>query len=109
MVKLLILILISTRVQSKILFVLNIIYNSSVFDPEAGPHDRILDEIERDGVIYILQGKFNFYFFRNHLANLQCFDKSIVVLDFSSVLPYDSDYLQEYSKFISLCREEDYS
>lgn len=67
-----------------------------------------LNNFEGRAVIYILQGKFNFFFYQNHLSNLACFEKEVIVLDLTYVLDYDIEYIGEYGKLVAKCLLESY-
>lgn len=57
------------------------------------------------GVIYILNGPFNFIMEDIHLSNLKYLDKEIVVLDLSSIFGDDIEFLEEYTTFIDTLDE----
>lgn len=61
----------------------------------------LLTSFAQRSVIYKLRGRFNFLFYKTHLANLRHLDKKVVILDFSQVILNDIEFIGEYSKFIS--------
>lgn len=72
-------------------------------------HDEdLVGKIKSDAVLYILKGRFNFLFYRTHVANLRHIDKKNVVLDFSYVFSNDVEFIQEYFSFIRKLSEENF-
>ena len=62
--------------------------------------DQVFLGMKSRGIIYRINGPFNFLMEDIHLANLVYFNKEIVVLDLSSVFGNDVEFLEEYTAFI---------
>lgn len=61
----------------------------------------LLTSFHQRSVIYILKGRFNFLFYKTHLANIRHLDKKVVILDFSKIIANDIEFIGEYAEFIS--------
>ena len=66
----------------------------------------LVEKIKNDGVLYELKGRFNFLFYRTHVANLRHLDKKYVVVDFSYIFGDDIEFIQEYCSFINKLEQE---
>lgn len=65
-----------------------------------------LIKISTDGIVYQLRGRFGFLHYKTHLANIRHFGKSPVLLDFSKVIDYDSEFIVQYGKLIKAVKTE---
>lgn len=72
----------------------------SAITQEDKPVDNIVTKIKSDCVLYELRGRFNFLFYRTHVANLKHIDRKHVVLDFTYIFSNDIEFIQEYYSFI---------
>ena len=63
-------------------------------------NEAFLRDLGQRGVIYELRGRFNFLFYRTHVANIIHLDKQVVLLDFEKVLENDIEFISEYCSLI---------
>lgn len=71
-------------------------------------YQHLIDNFDSDGVILILEGRFNFIYYKNLLGSLECFNKKTVIIDFSQILYFEVDYLSEYENFTRKLQKLDY-
>lgn len=51
-----------------------------------------------NGVIYVLEGTFNFYRHKQHIENIKALGKSHICVDFKNIWRHDIDFQDEYQK-----------
>lgn len=71
--------------------------------------DDFIVNIREKGILYKLEGKFNFLFYRTHLKNIEYKEKEIVILDFRDIVNDDIEFIQEYYAFIYKLMEKGFN
>lgn len=82
--------------------------NETLVNSKVEGKENIVSKIKSDAVLYELKGRFNFLFYRTHVANLRHLDKKYVILDFSYIFSNDVEFIQEYFSFIRKLSEESF-
>lgn len=80
----------------------------TLVNSKAEKEENLLEKIKSDAVLYELRGRFNFLFYRTHVANLRHIDKKYVILDLSFVFGNDVEFIQEYFSFIRKLSQENF-
>ena len=57
---------------------------------------QILSDIETQGIVYQLHGRFNFAYYTSHVENILQLRKEIVLIDMSEVFAYDIEFMSKY-------------
>lgn len=70
--------------------------------------DTLKSTIVKEGIIYQFKGCFNFFFHQIHLNNLAFINKEHVILDFSTIIRHDYDFIDEYYKLVKNLEDKDY-
>lgn len=63
--------------------------------------NQILDDIEKNGIVYQLHGRFNFAYYTSHVENILQLKKDIVLIDMSVVFPHDIEFMSKYRDMFS--------
>jgi MFS superfamily sulfate permease-like transporter len=58
--------------------------------------NQILSEIEKNGIVYQLHGRFNFAYFTSHVENILQLKKEVVLIDMSEIFWYDIEFMSKY-------------